>query len=463
MSQKLLSWLDINKEESKFSFWMICYFFFVIATFWVLKPLKKTLFIQFYDTSPFMFLGYSFTGAQAELLAKTANMGVAILALAAFIKLTKRFKGHQLTHIFCAFFVIALLAIKSCLTAGSESAIWIFYLMGDLFSTIMVVSFFAFLNDSVTPSASKRLYGIIGVGGIIGGVVGANFLRLWIDQISVNNWIYISISTIVTIALFAKMASYHIPKQEEARESFVDEIRQDVSSVTMTSTFKTVLNDSYLVKLCILISFYEMVSTIIDFQMSSLVGHYFDGPEIGRFFTTVYSITTWVSLIGQVFLTNIVLRYFGVKQGLLALPMLIAIAAFAFILAPIAAIAGCMVIVDNGLNYSINQSSRETLYVPLPPGLKYMAKGFIDIFVMRLSKVFAIGLSLGLSMFFTDIESIRWLSIFTLILAAVWIRVVYKISAEYQEMVPFEGKDFSKSFFIQPLRRIIGTLAITKR
>jgi AAA family ATP:ADP antiporter len=36
-------------------------------------------------------------------------------------------------------------------------AVWSFYLFGDLFSTIMVAAFFAFLNDTVSPDAARRL------------------------------------------------------------------------------------------------------------------------------------------------------------------------------------------------------------------------------------------------------------------------------------------------------------------
>jgi len=455
MNKQRASFLGLSEKESKFSFWMICYFFFVIATFWVLKPLKKTLFIQFYDKTQFDFLGYLFSGAQAELLAKTANVGVAVLALMAFIHLSRKFKGHKLTLIFCLFFIVSLLVLKGFLIAGSESAIWVFYLMGDLFSTLMVVSFFAFLNHSVTPAASKRLYGVIGIGGILGGVVGTNFLRTWLDEISINNWIYISISTISVIGYFAYQASKYVPETiVETTEE--DKLTTKLKKDGLISTAREVLSNSYLVKLCLLISLYEMASTIMDFQLSTIVGHYFDGPEIGSFFATLYSITTWLSLFGQVVLANVILRYFGVRQGLLILPVLIAIAAFGFILMPLVAIAGAMVIIDNGLNYSINQSSRETLYVPLPVDLKYKAKGFIDIFVVRLSKVFAVALSLGLSMYFNEVESLRLLSVVILVIAIAWVRTVYSISKDYKVFSPEEVN--RRLFSLRPIKRLIGLL-----
>jgi AAA family ATP:ADP antiporter len=73
------------------------------------------------------------------------------------------------------------------LTAIGDSVVWSFYLYGDLFSTLMVATFFVFLNDSVTPAAAKRLYGLIGLGGVAGGVFGASVLRVWMTVSAIKN------------------------------------------------------------------------------------------------------------------------------------------------------------------------------------------------------------------------------------------------------------------------------------
>ena len=61
-----------RREELPFAFLMSGYFFLVITTFWILKPLKKSLFIGFYDTSGFTLLATVLTGAQvAEVVVRT--------------------------------------------------------------------------------------------------------------------------------------------------------------------------------------------------------------------------------------------------------------------------------------------------------------------------------------------------------------------------------------------------------
>ena len=45
--------MDIRREELPLALLMFGYFFLVITTFWILKPLKKGLFIEFYDEQGF--------------------------------------------------------------------------------------------------------------------------------------------------------------------------------------------------------------------------------------------------------------------------------------------------------------------------------------------------------------------------------------------------------------------------
>jgi AAA family ATP:ADP antiporter len=49
MTNPLKQIMDIRREEVPQALLMSTYFFLVIATFWVLRPLKTGLFVQFYD------------------------------------------------------------------------------------------------------------------------------------------------------------------------------------------------------------------------------------------------------------------------------------------------------------------------------------------------------------------------------------------------------------------------------
>jgi len=100
---------------------------------------------------------------------------------------------------------------------------------------------------------------------------------------------------------------------------------------------------------------------------------------------------------------------------------------------------------DNGFNYSINQSAKEALYVPTSPTEKYQAKAFIDMFVQRFAKTAGIVASLGMSRWFSDAGSIRWLSFVSIAVIAVWVMAVRYAGRAFEERGgsgrPSEGKD----------------------
>ena len=55
-------------EERLLSLLMFLYFFLVITSFWILKPLKKGLFIGYYDQTGFDLFAWHLSAAQAELI-----------------------------------------------------------------------------------------------------------------------------------------------------------------------------------------------------------------------------------------------------------------------------------------------------------------------------------------------------------------------------------------------------------
>jgi AAA family ATP:ADP antiporter len=151
------------------------------------------------------------------------------------------------------------------------------------------------------------------------------------------------------------------------------------------------------------------------------VAHYLDGPEIGRHFALVFTITNWVSLFVQLFLTGFIMTRFGVAVALLVLPFVITMGSTAFLVFPLLWVGSMLSTADNGFSYSINQSAKEALYVPTSDAEKYRAKAFIDMFVQRFAKAIAVLISLGITFAVTDMSSLRYLSLVTLALLVVWI------------------------------------------
>src|SRR5262245_944979 len=171
---------------------MATYFFLVITSFWIVKPIKKSLFISYYKaTQGFDLFGWHMLGSQAELIAKVLNMVVAAVAVTVFTWLARKYIRQQLTIIFSIFSIICFVLYSTLVYKPSGTTVWTLYLFGDLYSTLMVPTFFAFLNDSVSGDQAKRLYGLVGFGGVLGGAVGSLALATFIKKVPNPNWMLI--------------------------------------------------------------------------------------------------------------------------------------------------------------------------------------------------------------------------------------------------------------------------------
>ena len=132
------------------------------------------------------------------------------------------------------------------------------------------------------------------------------------------------------------------------------------------------------------------------------------------------------------------MRRLGIGVALLFLPALLLVGSLGFLVLPTLAFATTMSASDNALNYSINQSAKEALYVPTTRDEKYKAKAFIDMFVQRFAKAIAVGVSLGVTTWFADFSSVRWLSLFTVAVVGLWLVAVRYAGRRFEELT--EGR-----------------------
>lgn len=432
---------DVRRDERRLALGMATHFFLVITSFWILKPLKKTLFIGHYADSGIDVFGRHLSASEAELVAKILNMVVAAGAALAFALLARRFRRERLSILFALFFIGAYGLFALVLAAPTHVAVWSFYLFGDLFSTLMVAAFFAFLNDSVTPDAAKRLYGLIGFGGVAGGAFGSTAVAALIGALPLAGWLGVTALLGLLVIAIALASARELARAGGAAGFGVAAPAQAIdpraSAKTGSATTRTpgrqegpseqgaglgvVLRSSYLLSIVAIVGLYEIVSTLVDFQFTTAIVELArDEAERNQAFATVYATTNWLSMSVQLFATSFVMKRLGMRTALLVLPSAIALASIAFSARPTLWLAGAMSVSDNAFSYSINQSSKEALYVPTTALEKYQAKAFIDMFVQRFAKAVAVLLGLFVSRHFGGTEGVRALTLVVLPMVACW-------------------------------------------
>ncbi|MFW6347144.1 MAG: NTP/NDP exchange transporter [Cyclonatronaceae bacterium] len=443
MARKLLqqfkeNFFDIDPKQWPNVLMMALYFFLVIGIFWVLKPMKRGILVNLYQETPLVLFGSNFAGAEVEQLAKVANMLVVYVFVIGFTLLARHLPRQQMNLVLCSFFAGLFLLFSFFVNAPGETTAWSFYILGDVFNSAMVTFFWAYSNDLFTSQQARRSYGVVGLGGIIGGIVGSSVVAGLVDELGRDTLLLGSIAPLLVMIAIG----YWVHSQSSATPSAPSK-SPCAEGRECTSAFegaRLVFRSPYLLTIVGILGLYEVVSNIVDFQLSAIIASEISGDqEKDAYFAFVGQITSVLSLIIQLFFTSFVMKRFGVGIALLFLPAAITLGALGFLIVPGLLFVTLMSASDNSLNYSINQSAKETLYTPLDKNAKYKAKAFIDMFVQRFAKVLAVGLNLGVAAA-VGLEQVHWLSLAVLVILTLWILLVRYAGREFEKRASREAQ-----------------------
>ncbi len=156
------------------------------------------------------------------------------------------------------------------------------------------------------------------------------------------------------------------------------------------------------------------------------------GPIVGRFYGTFFSIVNLVGLLLQMFVVSRIFKYFGVRAALFVLPV-VALGGYA----AIALIGGLLVLrvaktAENSLDYSLQNTVKQTLFLPTSRAAKYKAKAAIDTFFVRFGDVSSAGLVfVGLRVLGFSATSFAATNV---VLAGVWIGLNVLIAREHKKI-----------------------------
>ena len=406
MGRWIRQFADIRKGEVEPSVLFFSLWFILILVFQVLRPLKKGLFVEA-------------LGAKTELYAKLGNIAVAALLVILFTALYSRLGSRRTIGVLCAVFAGALLAFSWIFSQhpGTHLGNWAFYLFGDAWSTLWVTTFWAYLNEMTATEQAKRLYGLIGGGGVLGGFVG-NFavwqlVRPWGTQ----NLLILcaALTALVALIVWRTEQLARSPEAAIGCRSGLAKAAAPGGGNPAIEGARLVAGSRYLMAITAIVFLYEIVSQIFDYQFSRASEAVEGASGTQAFFGQVFTFGGLLSVVVQLFLVSFVMRRFGLKTALLVLPVAMALSAGIYMTVPVLTAAALLYISDSGFSYSMNQTARETLYVPAGEDVKYKARAFTNMFVQRFGKGAAILMALVLGAF-----PIRLLSVLALVVIGLW-------------------------------------------
>lgn len=421
-------WGDLSKEDIKKYGMLSLTFLFIIGTYWLMRPLKDALFMKIVGK---LWIPY----------AKMASFVVVATLILCYSKLVDLFKKHQLFYVICSFYALVFFAIAYFLThptiglantaaAPTRALGWIIYLGIESFGSLTVPLFWSFVASTSDQSSAKRGYSLIIAGAQVGAIAGPT-LATYAEVIGMPQLAAIVGIGIATVIPLIVMFTRAFPS------STVDSVA-DKKSTGFLEGLKLLFTKPYLIGILGVATLYEVVGTILDYQMKFAADEVYHTPEkiaqfLGLFAQSANTLALLFALIG----TSFFIRRFGLTFCLVMFPLAVASVVMYVWLSPpsLWALFGAMVTIK-GLSYALNNPCKEIMYIPTSKDVKFKAKGWIDGFGGRSAKA---GGSYVNSFFTTMTDLMFFGSMISLGIIGIWIIFALYVGKANQKLNE-EGK-----------------------
>ncbi len=412
---------NIKSGEETLAILFFSYFFLITAPFTIIKSLRNSIMLH----------------SLGERGLPPAYLLTAILTgfvVAFHSKLQDKISKRSLITWTLIFFIITSLIFWLLLQKPSDWVPLIYWLWANILAVGLMTHFWISVNEAFNPREAKRLIGFFGSGGILGGISGgllAKSLSHFIDPSHLllfsSALLFGCILIVNTIFVFGKKKHASL----KAPESSV--IQEKSEKWGFRVCFNTVKNNSYLRLIACLVTATLVVSTLIDFQFNSVINTYVEGTEkLTAFFGLFNAGLMAFALLIQLLITSNLIKRFGIQLALLLYPAMLLGCSMGIAIFPALLFAIVIKGTDKSLSYSLNQSVREILYIPISPDFKDKVKVFIDMFLNRFAK--GLGAVILLILIYFRL-GIQYVSLVSSIFIMAWIILNIKISREYVNTV----------------------------
>lgn len=397
--QGLRRLVDVRDEELRLLGWSFFYFFCLLCSYYIIRPLRDTLGIS--------------SGVENLQSLYLLTIVVMLSLVPLFGWLTSRWPRRTFLPFIYGFFIFNLLVYWFLLVFFSEVS-WVplsFYLWVNIFNLFVVSVFWSFMADIFDEEQAGRLFGFIAAGGSAGAIAGPLLTTGLIGAIDARHLLVLS-------AVFLMLAIGCISRVSAARRAYAAQHgaatdtetanplvvdQQEASEEAalgggLWSGIALVLRSRYLLGICVLMLCYSVLSTFLYFQQVEIIAEAFvEADERTVMFARVDLLVNVLTIFCQLLVTGKLIRAIGLGPVLAIVPLLLAVgllilgSAGQLGLSLLTVVITLQVVRRTGY-YAVINPAREALYVVLSRAEKYKAKNFIDTSVYRAGDALSVSL-----------------------------------------------------------------------
>ena len=358
-------------------------FFFILTALMVIRPAREALGMR--------------RGIEAV---RWLFIGTAVVTLAVnpvFALLVSRYRRIVFITATYVFFGLSLigfyLVLVSAPNAIGEVSGMVFFVWFSVFNLFSTMVFWALMADRFALEQSKRLFGVISVGGSLGAIVGPWLASQLTGPLGTAGLLPVAAPSLGLAGVAAGAVTRLQPRSLQAAANTAPDPPPSVDDRAVIGGsawegFRAVFRSPYLLGIAAYVLILTVISTFIYFtrlQMVAALGTDLDMRT--GVFARIDLYTQLTTLVLQAVVTGHLMKRLGVHVTLALLPALVALGFVG--LAIVASLTALIVLqaAFSAMQRAIIRPARETLFTVVPREDKYKSKAFIDTFVYRVGDV----------------------------------------------------------------------------
>lgn len=363
-------------EEARLVFLSALYFFFILSAYYVIRPIREEMAVAGgVENIPWLFTG---------------TLTAMLLVHPIFAAVVSRWTRRRFVTLTYRFFMLNLVVYFLLLriVADGGASVWIgrtFFVWISVFNLFVVSVFWSFMTDIFRERQSRRLFGLIGVGGTVGGIVGSSITAFLVGFLSPATLLLFSVVLLEGAVVCLKALDSRCATRAAAAGAPGDGREAgDVIGGSALEGIRRVLASPYLLGIGAFMLLFTIGSTFLYNIQADIVSRTFaTGAERTSVFARIDLSVNILTLCTQLFLTGRILKWLGVRLALGILPVISVLGFLALGAAPVFAVFVVFQVLRRAGNFALAVPTREVLYTVLPRRDKYKAKNFNDLFVYR--------------------------------------------------------------------------------
>lgn len=408
---------------------MLCVYLLLTA-YYVLKVVREPLILA---------------AGGAELKSYTAAVQAVLLVLLipAYGAVANRVNRIKLISFVTLFFIADLVVFYFLALANTPGLGAAFFVWVGIFNLMIVAQFWSFANDVYTPEQGRRLFGILGFGQTLGAASGGLIAKLLIGQMHVYTLMLVAGAMLVGYLLLTQAVNRRV--QRNVRDMTIAE----APMTDRRGGFTLIVKDRYLLLIGLLLLLINIVNTNGEYILGRVVSGQatqlaaagntgglsadeFVKEFIGRFYADYITWVSMVTAVIQILLVSRIMKRYGVRMALYVLPV-VAMGAYGMLaFVPVLALIRIAKVSENSLDYSLNNTARQALFLPTSREAKYKAKAAIDTVFVRAGDLTSAGL-----VFLGTLLALqpRDFAMINMVLIVVWLLIVFGIGRRHRMLM----------------------------